>query len=256
MLPTFLIVLLYVGMKPTVWAQDWNTPIDAPNPMKRGDTHFGAASIAYVDSNKIKEMMVDRKLHKKVDVTLHISETETKVYTVERPTAESSASDMFGATDAGTPLIDGTAMWPAVLELAMMAYAKDQPASGMTTDLNGGVPSKAYEVIYGKTSFIESIPDLTEERLVELLTTGKPTTLSLLSKGLPVQHGYTVMFYDPATKLVTIRNPWDSIGSGELDNKVFCLRVKLILAPFVKTIGKVSLPKRMANSSKWFKSFR
>ena len=41
MLPTFLIVLLYVGMKPTVWAQDWNTPIDAPNPMKRGDTHFG-----------------------------------------------------------------------------------------------------------------------------------------------------------------------------------------------------------------------
>lgn len=52
----------------------------------------------------------------------------------------------------------------------------------MTTDLNGGIPSKAYEVIYGKTSFIESIPDLTEERLVELLTTGKPTALSLLSK--------------------------------------------------------------------------
>jgi hypothetical protein len=162
-------------------------------------------------------------LHKKVDVTLHISETETKVYTVERPTADSSASDMFGVTDAGIPLLDGyvlfqfvravvyigahsvsnsTAMWPAVLELAMMgkwaryisyklhahtqscgsAYAKDQPASGMTTDLNGGIPSKAYEVIYGKTSFIESIPDLTEERLVELLTTGKPTALSLLSK--------------------------------------------------------------------------
>lgn len=80
-------------------------------------------------------------MHKKVDVTLHISETETKVYTVERPTADSSASDMFGATDAGIPLLDGyilfqfvravaytgahsvsnsTAMWPAVLELAMM----------------------------------------------------------------------------------------------------------------------------------------
>jgi hypothetical protein len=57
----------------------------------------------------------------------------------------------------------------------------------MTTDLNGGVPSKAYEVIYGKTSFIEPIPDLTEERLVELLTTGKPTALSLLSKE-PASH--------------------------------------------------------------------
>jgi len=42
----------------------------------------------------------------KVDVTLHISETETKVYTVKRPDAESAAKDSFGVTD-GNPLKDG-----------------------------------------------------------------------------------------------------------------------------------------------------
>lgn len=49
-------------------------------------------------------------------------------------------------------------------------------------DLNGGFPNKAYGAIYGKTSFMEWIPNLTEERLVELLTTGKPTALTLYSK--------------------------------------------------------------------------
>jgi hypothetical protein len=49
-------------------------------------------------------------------------------------------------------------------------------------DLNGGRTNQAFEAIYGRTSFLEWIPNLTEERLVELLTTGKPTALSLYSK--------------------------------------------------------------------------
>ncbi|KAH8079852.1 hypothetical protein HD553DRAFT_337044 [Filobasidium floriforme] len=206
--------LILIGFLPIVWAQDWNMPVDAPNPMKRGDQYWGQPTVAYVDPNKIKEMMVDRKSKKKVDVTLYISETETKVYTVERPTAASSQSDKYGVTD-GNPFFDGTAMWPAVLELAIMAYAKDQSASGIATDLNGGLPNKAFEAIYGKTSFVEWIPRLTEERLTELLTTGKPTALTLYSKEVLVQHAYTVMFYNPDTKTVTIRNPWASIGTSE-----------------------------------------
>ena len=43
---------------------------------------------------------------KKVDVTLYISETETKVYTVKRLTTKEAASDLFGVAPA-RPLLDG-----------------------------------------------------------------------------------------------------------------------------------------------------
>jgi hypothetical protein len=61
-------------------------------------------------------------------------------------------------------------------------FAKDNPAADMSKDLDGGWPQQAYEVIYGKPGFSEWIADLTEERLVELLTTGKPATLVLWEK--------------------------------------------------------------------------
>ena len=43
---------------------------------------------------------------KKVDVTLYISETETKVYTVKRLTSQEADSDSFGVAPA-RPLFDG-----------------------------------------------------------------------------------------------------------------------------------------------------
>lgn len=33
--------LILVGLLPIVWAQDWNMPVDAPNPVKRGDQYWG-----------------------------------------------------------------------------------------------------------------------------------------------------------------------------------------------------------------------
>ena len=73
-------------------------------------------------------------------MTLYISETETKVYTVKRFTSEEVASDLFGVATT-KPLLEGygftfltihlhacllticnnrTAIWPAILELAII----------------------------------------------------------------------------------------------------------------------------------------
>jgi len=79
--------------------------------------------------------------------------------------------------------------------MANIEWAKDNQDTRVPKDLNGGFPYKAYEIIYGKFGFNEWIADITEERLVELLTTGKPVTLGLypekIMKGLGrLQPGY------------------------------------------------------------------
>jgi hypothetical protein len=61
-------------------------------------------------------------------------------------------------------------------------FAKDNPDADISKDLNSGWPQQAYEAIYGKVEFSEYIADLTEERLIELLTTGKPASLVLWDK--------------------------------------------------------------------------
>ena len=66
-----------------------------------------------------------------------------------------------------------------LIEHLFVEYAKDQPDSGMATDLNGGWPQHVFERVYGKFGFNEWLSDLSDERLVELLTTGKPTTLCI-----------------------------------------------------------------------------
>jgi hypothetical protein len=153
---------------------------------------------------------------------LYKSENEPHVYTVHRPNAKSSQSDDFGVTDGipfldGYEAIlcsgfdslvyadsifhqdchvasgpgagyDGLAnqfrTWATCFLTFQpdVEYAKDTPAAGVATDLNGGLAVKAYEAIYGKAGFSEWIPNLTEERLIELLTTGKPTTVNLFPK--------------------------------------------------------------------------
>lgn len=64
----------------------------------------------------------------------------------------------------------------------MWAEDPENAAGDMNKDLQGGWPQQAYEVIYGKAGFSEWIPDISKEKLVELLTTGKPTTLCLWDK--------------------------------------------------------------------------
>lgn len=61
-------------------------------------------------------------------------------------------------------------------------FAKDNPASGINPDLNGGLISQAYEAIYGYSAFADYIPDLSEERVIEMLTTGRATAVVLLSQ--------------------------------------------------------------------------
>jgi hypothetical protein len=92
-------------------------------------------------------------------------------------------------------------MWPAVLELAftgkglleswdcqssnsaiIVPYLKDNPSIEASADTFSGWPKNTYKIIYGKVTFDKLIPDLTEEELIKLLTTGKPTTLILHTK--------------------------------------------------------------------------
>jgi hypothetical protein len=61
-------------------------------------------------------------------------------------------------------------------------FATDNPDAGISKDLGSGFPEPAYKAIYGKTGFSEDIEGLTEERLIELLSTGKPTTVILWAK--------------------------------------------------------------------------
>ena len=83
-----------------------------------------------------------------------------------------------------------------LIEHLVIEYAKDQPDSGMATDLNGGWPQHVFERVYGKFGFNEWMSDLSDERLVELLTTGKPTTLCIWDQATMESMGRAQPGYD------------------------------------------------------------
>lgn len=208
-------------------------PIDSITPEaidqeQVGDCYFLASVAAVAKTKEGKESLKNM-----------IEDNKDGTYTVRFP-GNPRAITVDEPTDA--ELAHGAAagkegVWVAVLEKAYAKYQAKETGEKpryMTDGIEGGYTNEALELLTNKRVKDVSLYDTSKDEMHKILTKSmeddRPVTCEIddpddeetESKkednpaGLPTGHSYTVTGYDPATKMVTVRNPW---GSGEPKDK-------------------------------------
>lgn len=194
---------------------------DAIDQGQYGDCYLLAAigSLAATNPQAIKDMIQDNG---DGTYTVTFPGDPDNPVTVSAPT-DSELARYQGGSEHGT--------WPAILEKAYGEYYDDDytvPQDGVP---EGSVTPKGVDILSpnGYDSDLISLSDADEidRKLQEAIRNGMPITAGInnefgsligvadnLSDDAELQggHAYSITGYDPATRTVTVRNPW---GSGE-----------------------------------------
>ena len=177
-----------------------------------GDCYFLAAvaSLASTNPEAVQKMIKDNK---DGTYTVTFPGDPEHPLTVEAPTDAELAHYTHG-NEYGT--------WPAVLEKAYGKYR-----GGTQDEADGGaIMAKGVDLLSPGGVDTDLMGTTTEaeldEKLQETLKNGRPITASInnygplakyiVDDGLVDGHVYSVVGYDPNTKMVMVRNPW---GEGE-----------------------------------------
>ncbi|HEY9869612.1 MAG TPA: C2 family cysteine protease, partial [Candidatus Obscuribacterales bacterium] len=155
-------------------------------------------------------------------------------YTVTFPGAPDKPVTVTAPTDAELSRYargsrHGT--WPAVLEKAYGKYCNENNIDPHDGIQEGGDEKTGLEILTGgevdRDILLFTSKETTHQKLVEAVSDGRPVTAGIYSEvgeplglsdgktdnaGLPTAHLYTIQSYNPATRTLTIRNPW---GKGE-----------------------------------------
>lgn len=109
--------------------------------------------------------------------------------------------------------------WPRAIQDAFVLYASKNIAE-YPSNLSGSFPTEAFDVIYGEgsSSTFEKTDNMSDAALVTAIWNNVPRlpTVACTNEndlGLPVNHAYTVISWDPVNKDITLRNPWGYVGS-------------------------------------------
>jgi hypothetical protein len=204
-----------------------------------GDCYFMAAlaSLAGSDPNAIKTMIADNN---------------DGSYTVRFPGAKDEPIKVQRPTDTELCLYaesNENGIWPAVLEKAFGDYCRRNVFRRSPFNLGGGeLPSEGttggsathygVEILSGRS--VELLDKDNEQHLHDQLTVAfrdkSPITASIhgdvLDKftwgffkmpnthELPTGHEYSILKYDPVSRMATVRNPWGKGGYKRADGKV------------------------------------
>lgn len=120
-------------------------------------------------------------------------------------------------------------------------FAKDHPNLPILNDLSNGAGEWAFWAISGtgpKMDYVHT-DGSTDDSVFETLLAQAPTRPAVstskdngnnqkFSNNIVTDHTYTVMGYDPATKLVSLRNPWaypEKGGAGIISGADGCFSI-------------------------------
>jgi hypothetical protein len=181
-----------------------------------GDCYFVAAVVAVAKQNP---QSIVRMIHDNCDGTYTVSFPDGHAATVTTPTADEILRHSS---------TDGDGIWMPVLEKAFCAirerdgifafWPKEQPYDSGTA----GLPAEGIHAMTGHSVDADFVAlhslDVTRAKLKDTLGNGRVITLASHLQipviqpsdiqGLPRDHVYSVMSYDPKSDCVTIRNPW------------------------------------------------
>jgi hypothetical protein len=210
-----------------------HNPLDAitPEAAKQGDVgdcYFISALSGMAATKDGKEQIKNM-----------IKDNGDGTYTVTFPGAKDEPITVAAPTDtelATYAKADSNGIWAAVLEKAYGQYCAQSVLrrdilNPFRSDIpqentNGAHTDSALRLLTGKTTESVDMTDQakTEKTLEDALNCGEAVTLgrkgslsemigwSDEDKQIPHGHQYSIIGYDPATKMVTVRNPW---GHGE-----------------------------------------
>ncbi len=240
-----------------------------------GDCYFIAplAALAKQDPQKVKDMITENK-----DGTYTVTFPSGDVMTVDAPTDSQVAK--YGTS--GKDGLWFPVMEKAYVQLrkkqAIDAEQKEQdelppgklksigPVIDKTLynvdpesqidygDISGGHAAGPIDVLTGDGARTEKMENTTADQtgkaLEQSLSTGKVVVAAIAGKvtdnqkksGLPTGHAYSVVGYDPATKTVTLRNPWGH-GEGTYKDKKNDGEFKMSLEDFQKIMTRVTYQK-------------
>ncbi len=205
-----------------------SNPLSSVNPEavkqgRIGDCYLMAAMAAVAATPEGKQAIINMIKHNADGTyTVTFPGDPSKPVTIQPPTDAE-----LGLYAQGSP--HGT--WPAVLEKAYGKYCNANNVDLHDGIRRGAVTAVGLKLLTGRdvdTDLLElTSKEDTHKKLAEAMWHGRPVTaatraepgkLAGLSDGLtddagiPSGHLYTIESYDPATRMVTIRNPW---GYGE-----------------------------------------
>ena len=205
-----------------------DNPIASINPeaIKQGeigDCYFLGALAALASSPQGKESIKNMiKDNGNGTYTVTFPGAKDKPVTVEAPTDAELARYAQGSAD-------GT--WPAVLEKAYGKYCNAKNIDPHEGIPDGGSEEMGLEILTGRSVDTDYLTltrkETTHRKLAEAMKDGRPVTAGIYGEigegfglsdgktddaGIPSGHLYTIEAYDPATRTLTIRNPW---GKGE-----------------------------------------
>ena len=179
------------------------------------------ASIAYTDPTHLEGIMHDPK-NSAGTVTVDLWDGSTMFTQTVTKTTMSDWKSQYSNTWPSQVGTVSTYVWPAAMEQAFQAFAKDHPELGMPGDLNGAPPERGLKAIYGSgyTTTGQWINTLSEDQLWAILNsmTGQATIFSTpgnpIGSGLPEGHAYTGISCNEAAGTVTLRNPWGIVSQS------------------------------------------
>jgi hypothetical protein len=189
-------------------------------------------------------------------------------YTVTFPGAPDEPITVTAPTDAETALYaqgNKMGMWPAILERAYGTYCQQHPERRSPLNPDGGsTPAEGADggswthdgirILTGRGVDIDINQLASEDQLAlhlqQAMAEHRPVTCSTGveqtddigltdAQGLPDRHEYSVLAYDPVTRLVTIRNPWGhSEPTGHSDGNddgIFVMTLSEYRRAFIQT---------------------
>ena len=218
-----------------------------------GDCYLMAAMAAVASTREGKQSIVNM-IKKNADGT----------YTVTFPGAADKPVTVAAPTDAelglyaqGSPY--GT--WPAVLEKAYGKYCNENNVDPHDGIRRGAISAVGLTLLTGRDVdtdlLVLTSKEETHRKLSEAMWHGRPVTAATRAEigklfgladgltdgaGIPAGHLYTIESYDPATKCVTIRNPWgfgepmnaDGTAKDGKDDGVFTMTLDEFYANFMR----------------------
>lgn len=171
--------------------------------------HAGTCSLISTLGSMISQgrgAELEQMMHDNEDGTYTVTFPGRDPITVNRPT---SAEIAFGASSGSN------GMWLIVMEKAYGQLRDEDDDTEVDFDAAEGSREEAIETLTGhevdgdETEWTDE--DTTHEKLQEHLTNGDIVTIGQAGSndaGIVKSHAYTVVRYDPATRMVTLRNPW------------------------------------------------
>ncbi|MBX9689573.1 MAG: hypothetical protein K2X27_22880 [Candidatus Obscuribacterales bacterium] len=175
------------------------------------------ASLAHSNPQAIRDMIHDNG---NGTYTVTFPGDPAHPVTVDAPT-DSELAAYGGAGEYGS--------WPAIIERAYGVHERNwgSRVPGEIASHSGDTPDdtrRTMELLTGRPAQDRELSSMSDAELQSVLaaSNGRPVTALLNgdtrhshhpATGLQAGHAYSVVGYDPATRQVTLRNPW---GSGEV----------------------------------------